>query len=233
ADRVRPERGAVMDRLANPISEIEMAIQSRLREGLGRLVRSVETYAGELDDDLGDIVRALPAAWVTFGGVQSTAPHNTRKDLWHAHGLFVVLVGAYDLSPEYARRGRPQQPGQPVGSYGLVRAVRRLLTWQDMGLPIGHLEPGRVRVMFNGAVSKQALSVYACEFRTSWLEEALPVGRWPAPDSADDQDAVFAVAGGRLDQPAPEWLHTGLCYHLAPDDGRPDAEDQLTMRNRP
>ncbi|MCG9060301.1 DUF1834 family protein, partial [Laribacter hongkongensis] len=25
-----------------------MAIQSRLREGLGRLVRSVETYAGEL-----------------------------------------------------------------------------------------------------------------------------------------------------------------------------------------
>ncbi len=222
-----------MDRLANPVAEIELAIQSRLREGLGRLVRSVETYAGELDDDLGDIVRALPAAWVTFGGIQSTAPHNTRKDLWRAHGLFVVLVGAYDLSPEHARRGRPQHPGQPVGSYGLVRAVRRLLTWQDMGLPIGQLEPTRVRVMFNGAVSKHALSVYACEFRTSWLEEALPVGRWPAPESADDQDAVFAVAGGRLDQSASEWLHTGLCYHLAPDDGQPDAEDQLTMRNRP
>ena len=42
--------------------QIEQAIISRLKTGLGRMVRDVVSYGGEMDDDPGRIVSALPAS---------------------------------------------------------------------------------------------------------------------------------------------------------------------------
>lgn len=55
------------------ISEIENAMMARLKDGLGRMVSSVGSYGGELED-VGAIARVLPACWVTFLGVQQTRP---------------------------------------------------------------------------------------------------------------------------------------------------------------
>ncbi|WP_332829661.1 phage protein Gp37 [Escherichia coli] len=61
------------------ITEIERALVERLRCGLGHMVQDVRTYAGELDEDPGRIVRSLPAAWVTFGGIVKTERYSTSR----------------------------------------------------------------------------------------------------------------------------------------------------------
>lgn len=46
------------------ISEIENAMMARLKDGLGRMVSSVGSYGGELED-VGAIARVLPACATT------------------------------------------------------------------------------------------------------------------------------------------------------------------------
>ncbi|MCZ5321372.1 DUF1834 family protein [Escherichia coli] len=38
------------------------------------------------------------------------------------------------------------------------------------------MEPGRVRTLFNTGVSERAMSMFACEFDTRWVEHALENG---------------------------------------------------------
>lgn len=90
---------------------------------------------------------------------------------------------------------------EDVGTYKLVRAVRRLLINQSLGMEIDYLKPGAVRPLFNSQLSARALSVFGCEFETYWLEEGLEPGRWPAPQSDADSDHMFALYRGRLDAP--------------------------------
>ena len=117
---------------------------------------------------------------VTFGGVTKTDPYGTSRQKFKATGQFVVMVGERSVRSEAAgRRGGPAE-GE-VGSYPLVYAVRRLLSSQDLGLPIEALMPGRVRTLYNTRLERQAFSVFACEFQTAWIEEALPRDHWPSP----------------------------------------------------
>lgn len=213
--------------------QTENAIIARLRLGLGRMVKEVGSYGGELDGALEEAIRRFPAAWVTFGGVSKTEPTSTSRQKFKATGQFVVMVGDRNVRSEAA--GRHGGPGSgEIGSYSLVYAVRRLLSSQDLGLPIAELMPGRVRTLFNTQQERQAFSVFACEFQTAWIEEALPRDHWPCPpaagtpDAESSPDAVFTRFQGKLGQPDPDWLRTGLYYHLSPDDGVPDAQDILT-----
>lgn len=205
--------------------QAEDAIIARLRDGLGKMVSEVGGYAGELDDGLGDAIRRFPAAWVTFGGIEKTEPENTRRSKWRAHGKFVVMVGQRNVRSEAAaRKGDVRE----IGAGSLVWAVRRLLTGQDMGLCIARLTPARVRTLYNTRMNGQAFSVFACEFSTSWTEEALD-GLWPSPQAPDEPDAIFARYGGQVVDPAPELLSLGINYHLSPDDGEPDAQDVINL----
>ena len=215
--------------LADPITAIEAAIVTRLQAGLGKMVTEVASYAGELDDDLPNVVRRFPAAWVTFGGISKTEPYGTSKEKHKATGQFVVMVGTRNL-----RGGSAARQGQDgIGSNQLVMAVRRLLTQQDLGLEIAHLKPGKVRTLYNTRIEGVALQVFACEFDTTWIETALPNNTWPAPDNTGHPDIAFAAYQGRLDAPATDWLTVGLNFHLTPDDGKADSSDQLTLRSQP
>ncbi|MCZ5321904.1 DUF1834 family protein [Escherichia coli] len=136
------------------------------------MVREVRTYAGELDEDPGRIVRSLPAAWVTFGGIAKTERYSTSRQKYIATGRFVVVVGDYNTrSEQSARQGGTVR--DEVGTNLLVESVRRLLIGQDLGLEIDYFEPGRVRTLFNTGVAERAMSVFACEFDTRWVEHAL------------------------------------------------------------
>lgn len=212
--------------------QTEDAIIARLRLGLGHMVQEVGSYGGELDEGLEEAIRRFPAAWVTFGGITKTEPYGTSRQKFKATGQFVVMVGERSVRSEAAgRRGGPAQ-GE-VGSYPLVYAVRRLLSAQDLGLPIAELMPGRVRTLYNTRLERQAFSVFACEFQTAWIEEALPRDHWPSPTGDSDSDSLFARYQGKLGQPDPDWLRTGLNYHLTPDDGIADAQDILSTRSNP
>ncbi len=174
-------------------------------------MREVRTYGGELDEDPGLIARCLPAAWVTFGGIVKTERYSTSHRKYIATGRFVVVVGSYNVrSEQSARHGGVA--GDEVGTNLLVESVRRLLTGQDLGLKIDYFEPGRVRTLFNTGVSKQAMSVFACEFDTRWVEHALENGRWP--ERGAEADRAFCRYHGILSDPDPELLNIGIRYQL-------------------
>jgi phage gp37-like protein len=212
------------------ITAVELAIVDRLTRGLGKMVTEVKTYGGEFDDDeLDTVVRRFPATWVTFGGVKRTDAVSTSRSKWKAEATFVVMVGARSVRNEQtSRHGGPAQ--SEVGTNLLVSAVRHLLNQQDMGLPIRNLEPGSIRTLFNTSVRGEAMSVYALEFRTAWVEDTLFLGAFPQGAVEGPLGAVFDQYGGQIDPETPDWKATLLSYFLKPGTDRPaDAADQIEM----
>ncbi|WMD23098.1 DUF1834 family protein [Achromobacter seleniivolatilans] len=221
---------------ATPIGSIQAAMIERLQIGLGKMVKSVESYGGELDDELATVVRRFPAAWVSFLGVQATKGMNTARTKNLARGRFTVMVGQRSVRSEDApRKGSRDQ----VGTDQLIYAVRRLLAGQDFGLDdVGQMKPGAVRPLFNGRAKADACAIFAVEFDVEWVEHVLSNGRWPSPDpgqigdpDATDPDLIFSDEGGKTDEPYP-WL-TGiqLDYRLATrsDTDPPNATDVVTF----
>lgn len=224
------------------ITAVELAIVDRLTRGLGKMVTSVATYGGEFDDEnLADVVRRLPAAWVTFGGVRKSTPVDTSRQKWKREGTFVVMVGARSVRSEMASRHGGPSAGE-VGTNMLIYAVSRLLIQQDLSLPIREFAPGSVRTLFNTRLQREAFSVFALEFHTDWIDAALPARTFPQPVDAADVDAndptsgldsMFASHGGQLDPASPYWESTALNYFLDPTKegtNPPDAQDIVTMQ---
>ncbi|EEZ5537909.1 DUF1834 family protein [Shigella sonnei] len=193
------------------ITEIENAVIDRLKAGMGRMVRDVVSYGGELDD-IGEIVRALPAAWVTFGGITHTKAVSTSNKRFRTHGRFVVMVGDYNARCEVAGRQGGVRIDE-VGCYRMIYAVRRLLMMQSLGLDITPFQPGKVRTLFNTRMNEKALSVFAIEFDTSWIEAPLALGAWPMrEDCATEPDHIFTRYRGKLAEPDAPISRIGLSY---------------------
>ena len=207
------------------IALTEKAMCERLRQGMGRMVQGVHSYGGEMDGEPADVVRRLPGVWVTFGGIQKTEPTSISTRKYKTYGRFVVIVGDRNVrSEEATRQGGPGL--QEAGTYKMVAAVRRLLSGQDLGLGIAHLVPGRVRTLFNTKAEGAALSVFACEFDTYWVEEALENGLFPVVDApADSIDSIFSGYLGSQSEPDADWLTTRLSYDIPQTSRSPDAED--------
>lgn len=200
------------------ISQIESALLARLRlanDGrLGYKLAAIESYGGEFDDDLTQVVRCFPGVWVTYGGGGKPKPYGSSKSKWLMPATFVVMVGDRNLRNEASTRQGLEVAGQvrEVGTYRLLRDARRILLNQDFGLAIARLEPGAVKTLFNTKLNGQALSVFAQEWHTAFVTEA---------------ESIDAI--GSNGTPAPDWLRVGINYHLTPDDGRADASDLITL----
>ncbi|RNM18217.1 DUF1834 family protein [Dickeya undicola] len=210
------------------IKDIELAIIDRLRRGLGRIAPTVCSYGGELDGEPAEIARAMPACWVTFGGIQKTENANIGKRKYKVQARFVVIVGERSVRSEEASRHGGARLDE-VGTYRMVAAVRRLLSGQDMtdaGLNIQALMPGRVRTLFNASLERQALSVFSCEFDTAWIEEALENGKYPRSGVAPfHPDSIFNGYAGQASEDDPAWLRTHFSYDIPQTPLSPDAED--------
>lgn len=226
------------------ITAVELAIVDRLARGLGRMVNEVKTYGGEFDDEnLADVVRRFPAAWVTFGGVRKTTPVDISRQKWKTEATFVVMVGSRSVRSEAASRHGGPAPGE-IGTNLLIYGARRLLTQQDLALPIKEFAPGSIRTLFNTRLAREAFSVFALEFHTDWIERALPARTLPQPvdpadidanDPTSGLDGVFAAYGGQIDPASPYWTSTALNYYLDPakitqTPEQPDAQDIVTMQ---
>lgn len=232
------------------ITAVENAMVARLAKGLGRMVRQVSTYGGEFDDDgLAEVVRNFPAAWVTFGGIRKTTAVGTGRDKWKAEGTFIVMVGTRNVRNEAASR----QGGvllTEVGTNLLIYGVRRLLTQQDLALPIRELQPGNVKTLFNTRLERSAFSVFALEFHTAWIETALEPGAFPQPvdpasvvagDPTSGMDALFATYAGQIDPATPDLASVSIGLHLDPtktsspnpaqNTGAPDSQAVATLQS--
>jgi phage gp37-like protein len=191
------------------VRQVELAILGRLRSvprsytGL-----ALESYAGQLDDELFGWVRMLPAGWVTFGQISSYQRKSARSFV--AHATFEVLSAQRALQ-ENDRRLVPASSGLDVGVYELLEDNKLALINQRLDLPIQPITPGAVRPVMKGLAGRDAVAIYAQEFHTSWMEVI------PEPDAV----------------PAGELVSVGLNYFLKPQHSagvdQPDATDLITL----
>lgn len=208
------------------IASIEQAIKQRLSDGLGQMVTGVYTYGGEFDDEgLAQVVNQFPAVWVMFAGIKDTAPHDTRRTRYKATGQFTVLVGDRASGSEAdSRFGGLHR--YDVGTYRLMQVCRHLLANQSLGLKIERLKPGAARSLFTRRMEQDAISVFALEFETDWMEDALADGDWPERGSHADIDGYY----GRT-QVTPDMAQINLQLRQPPKTpgDEPDTEAVITL----
>lgn len=137
--------------------QIEDRIIETLRTEVSSL-RTVETYAGQLEEEIAKLPVRFPAAFVLYGG--STFGRVDGPTLQETVE-FSVMVAAKNLrGGEEARKGG----GAEYGAYGLVKDVLGALANEDFGLDMERLRPLRVSPVFIG----KTMGVYGIDFQGSF-----------------------------------------------------------------
>lgn len=190
--------------MSSPVAQIEQAIVQQLRAVPRAYKPLIESYAAQLDDEMFDWLRTLPAVWVTFGDVKSVQRKGVHSYL-HS-GTFEVLSAQRALG-ENAGRLAGEGRGDSIGVYELLEHNKLALVNQKLGLPIDPLVPGAIRPVMKGMVKNHAVVVYAQEFSTRWMET------YPDPDAV----------------PAGELVTVGLDYFLKPQHTPPDPSDKSDL----
>lgn len=155
------------------IAAIEAAMVARIQAAsdddvLGYKLRTVGSYGGELDEELSKIALQFPAAWVVFAGERISEKGGGRH---RAEANFVVIVAAKNYRNEKATR---HGAAGEVGSYQLITDVKALFIERNLGLEIDAFKPVAVRSLFSGKLRTSSASIFAVEFRTAYVMEAVP-----------------------------------------------------------
>lgn len=182
------------------ITVIEQRLVERLKRGLGTMVRTVKSYNGEVDD-LAAQIMTLPAVWVTYGGSRIETMSNGAR--YQDTATFAVMIATRNLRNEVAGR----QGGivkREIGANDLIRAVRRLLDGQRLGLNDSRgLTPKAVQTIVNNTtVQAASLSVFAIEYAIRFDSVPLENERFPEKQTApNDLDYIFTQYQGELSAP--------------------------------
>lgn len=182
------------------LAAIENAMITQIKTAVPYL-RAVDSYGGQFDDETFDVIRALPAVWVTFAG--SAKPEQTGPKRFLTPATFAVMCAARSVRSERTTRHDGPAAGE-IGAYRILSDVRLALLMQDLGMDIDHFRPGAVRTLYNTKLRASGLAVFAQEWHTKYVDQAMP-----DPDIPVD----------RID----------LLYSLKPGDDRPDAEDLVKL----
>lgn len=105
-------------------------------------IKTVETYAGQLQGDIARLPVNLPAAFVLYGGSEFElvdGPNHREQP------TFSIALCASNL------RGRAEGRKGGQGAYDMVKDVLRALVNKDFGLDIERLRPLRVQLLFANA----------------------------------------------------------------------------------
>jgi phage gp37-like protein len=183
---------------------IEEAMLAQLRAAQRPYaVKSIESYAGQLDDDAWEWLRGTPAVWVSFVGAPEVTMKGSRTV--KVNGKFMVAAAQRNINNNaVARLGDAAEPGV----YQLLEDNKLALWNQQLGLPIQPLMPGATRQLLVGRTrGGEPLAVYAQEFETWWMEQL------PEPGATPDGELRSIY----------------LNYFLQPDDATQDAQDQVTI----
>ncbi len=182
------------------LAEIENAIIARIKGAGLSYLRTVESYGGQFDDDTFDVIRVLPAVWVTFAG--SAKPEQKGEKRFLTPATFAVMCCARSVRSEQSTRH--DGPAGEVGVYRIMEDIKRLLLMQDLDLEIDHFRPGAVRTLYNTRLRAGGLAVFSQEWHTKYVDVV-------APEAEVDL------------------LRVGLNYRIKPGDDITDASDLVTL----
>lgn len=188
------------------IAQIENAMVTALRAAAAAAsfrVDTIESYGGQLDDDLLEWVRRLPAIWVVFSGLGKPKAVDASLTRWRYSATFTVFCAQRNLGGNQAlRQGDARNPGV----YALMQLVTSVLLRRDLGLPIAEFNPGEVRTIVSTVVGHDGVMAYGMNWETAWIETLQPTELTPEG-----------------------WLDSiGLKYFLKPGDNVADAADEIT-----
>jgi phage gp37-like protein len=185
-------------------------IKGALMPAGGQKVRAVESLDGAWDEDaLKRVLRLVPAVFVWFGGGQPAPGQQATMA-----GEWVTYVVTANASGAAARR---RGDGLAVGAYELIEVLVSLL--HRFVVPdVGTLTFNGIECLFNGAVDKQGVCVYAISWKLGMT--------FPAEVAADTL-TPFETFAAIYDTPpfdTPEHQHW-----LAGDESvaKPDAKDTV------
>ncbi|AUI65208.1 hypothetical protein C5N92_07130 [Glaesserella australis] len=186
------------------ITKIEKALIARLSRGLGKLVSSVESYSGQLNDP-NLAIRRLPIALTSYGGskIASASVGMSNGKRFKNADTFVVLVIAQSYRNDATGRHGSERV---VGANQLIEAVKYLLINQTLGNLVEPIKPLRVRTLWNNLEAKnEKLSAYAVEFEISYNQApSLEDGRFPeGSDDPTNVEYIFKHYRGELSEPEP------------------------------
>ncbi|MBI4822664.1 MAG: DUF1834 family protein [Nitrospirae bacterium] len=132
-------------------------IEDKLIETLKSIpyLKTVETYAGQLEAEIESLPIRFPACYVVYGGSNfdwlDGPNHQETVD-------FTVLVAGKNL------RGSSSLRKDSGGAYDLINDVTATLTNKNFDLDIERLKPMKVALVF---ISK-TVAVYGIDFQTSF-----------------------------------------------------------------
>ncbi len=133
---------------------IEEAIINRLRADMP-YARVVESYAGQLENDVSVMMAGFPAVYVVYNGSDydwvDAVTHNEAVE-------FSVIVAAKNL------KGNKEARKNDYGCYQMINDVIQSLTNQTFGLEIEKLRP--VKVSLVGA--SKSVSIYGIDYQTNF-----------------------------------------------------------------
>lgn len=154
------------------IGTIEQAMIDRAEAlsaagSLGYRFGQVDSYAGQFDEDVSEVVRDFPLVFFAWSG-EWADPLSLGDSAWQYRPVFAAIVGVKSLRNEKATRHGGPSSGE-VGSYQVVTDLRAMFTGQRLGLGIRPFEPGPARSLFNRRVNDLKISVLVAEFRTEYV----------------------------------------------------------------
>ncbi|OSQ41668.1 phage protein Gp37 [Thalassospira sp. MCCC 1A01428] len=181
------------------IAQLERALRDRLKTVRQdkNLKVAIETYGGQLDDDLlADIAQRAPAIYVTFAGM-TPAPRKVRGSNSFDATIALIVAGK-SIDDEQARGGG--RAGKIVGAFDLIDLSLFAL---DGFAPDGvdrAFEPTRVSNLFSAKVRREYLAIYAF----AWTTRFTTTGNFDA-DALDDFKTIHVSSSvGGPDSPAIE-----------------------------
>ncbi|MBK0062387.1 MULTISPECIES: phage protein Gp37 [unclassified Acinetobacter] len=199
------------------LSEIEQGIKAAIVALNRPYIASIETYGGEFDAGLADVVRRFPAIWTTFAGAGKAVQLSARK--FKRPLTFVTLVGAKSLRNEEATRQGVDENGQQIscGTFQLLNDVERALLNNNLKLfGVSGLDPfelGKIDKVYDQKTKDAAISVFAQHWHTNFT----------TTQSAADFDPDSGA----------DWMQAvNVDYFFKPQDDIKDGSDLVLLNNQ-
>lgn len=133
--------------------QIEDKIITEIKNTLSG-VKTVETYAGQLDGEIEKMPIIYPAVFVAYGGSKLDWIDNQN---FNETCTFTIFAAAKNLKGNEAAR-------KSEGCYKMIKDILTTLTNKNLGLDIEKLVPQQVSFIF---VSK-VIAVYGIDFQTNF-----------------------------------------------------------------
>jgi len=137
--------------------QIEDAVMARIKTEMP-YVKTVETYAGQLEGEIEKLAIPFPAVFVVYGG--SDYQWVDGKSFNDAPGLSVIIAAKDLRGSEDLRKGQ-------YGCYRMIRDVLKTVASQTFGFDIWPMKPVKVSLILISRI----MAAYGIDFQTGFDTE--------------------------------------------------------------